>query len=342
MKVRKTLLTLSMMGLVILLAPAAMAQEEASDQPPGLVQVQSEGDVNETYGKTEEGLKANPAVSVVTSVDHAANAQSVGLDLRPTKLLVFGNPMLGTQLMQQNQRVGIDLPQKFLTYEDADGQARVAYNSPEYLAKRYGLQSVEEPLNKIGNALSKLAGKAAGGTVDTSAADAASIEFGEGLVSVESSFSVDETFSRLEGAVQSQEPPSVIASVDHAANAQSVGLDLRPTKLLVFGNPMLGTQFMQDAQTTGIDLPQKLLVYEDVDGRVFVVYNDPYYIAARHGIEGQDEVLQKVSVALDKLATTATTQQMPETGGISILAPSAALLLGAGVILALVARRRTY
>ena len=335
---RKALLTLSMIGLIAILAPAALAQEPGGG-PPGLVQVQGERDVNETSGKIEEGLKANPAVSIVTTVDHAANAQSAGLDLRPTQLVVFGNPMLGTQLMQQNQTVGIDLPQKFLTYEDAGGQTRVAYNSPEYLAKRHGLQGVEEPLNKIGSALSKLAGKAAGGTADTSAANAAGIEPGEGLVSVESSFSVDETFSRLEEAVQSQEPLSVIASVDHASNAQSVGLDLRPTKLLLFGNPMLGTKLMQSAQTVGIDLPQKFLVYEDADGRTFVVYNDPYYIAARHGIEGQDEVLGKVSGALDKLATTATSQPMPETGGASPLMPAAALLLASGTVLALVARR---
>jgi uncharacterized protein (DUF302 family) len=331
-----------MMGLVTILAPAALAQEGAGGQLPGLVQVQSDRGVNETFGKIEEGLQANPAVSIVARVDHTANAQSVGLDLRPTQLVVFGNPMLGTQLMQQNQTVGIDLPQKFLTYEDAEGQTRAAYNSPEYLARRHGLQGTEEPLNKIGNALSKLAGNAAGGAADTSAADAAGIEAGEGLVAVESSFSVDETFSRLEEAVQSQEPLSVIASVDHAANASSVDLDLRPTKLLVFGNPMLGTQLMQEAQTVGIDLPQKFLVYEDAEGRVFVVYNDPYYIAARHGIEGQDEVLQKISGALDKLATTATAQPMPETGGASLLIPAAALLLAAGTVLALVARRRTY
>ena len=336
---RKALLTLSMMGLIALLAPAALAQEPG-DQPPGLVQVQGEGDVNETSGKIEQGLQSNPAVSIVARVDHAANAQSVDLDLRPTKLVVFGNPMLGTQLMQQNQAVGIDLPQKFLTYENAGGQTHVAYNSPEYLAKRHGLQGVEEPLNKIEGALSKLAGNAAGGTADASAANAAGIGSGEGLVSVESSFSVDETFSRLEEAVQSQDPLSVISSVDHAANAQSVGLDLRPTKLLMFGNPMLGTQLMQEAQTAGIDLPQKFLVYEDADGSVFVVYNDPYYIADRHGIEGQDEVLQKVSGALEKLATTATAQPMPETGGVSLLIPVAAFLVAAGTVLALVARRR--
>lgn len=337
---RKALLTLSMVGLVAILAPSVLAQEGAGGQPPGLVQVQSEGDVNETSGKIEQGLQSNPAVSIVARVDHAANARSVGLDLRPTQLVVFGNPMLGTQLMQQNQTAGIDLPQKLLTYEDAGGQTRVAYNSPEYLAKRHGLQGVEEPLNKIGGALSKLAGNAAGGTADISAANAAGIEAGEGLVSVESSFSVDETFSRLEEAVQSQEPLSVVASVDHAANAQSVGLDLRPTRLLVFGNPMLGTQLMQEAQTVGIDLPQKFLVYENADGRVFVVYNDPYYIAARHGIEGQDEVLQKVSGALDKLATTAAAQPMPKTGGASLLIPAAALLVAAGTALALIARRR--
>ncbi len=126
-----------------------------------------------------------------------------------------------------------------------------------------------------------------------------------GLVVTESPRSVAETLDRLEAMLEDG-GLKVVARVDHAANAEAAGKELRPTQLLIFGNPMLGTELMQAAPTAGIDLPQKFLAWEAEDGTVFLAYNDPAYLAERHGIAGQDDVLQQVSDALAKLAQGAT------------------------------------
>lgn len=327
-------------GLMAFMAAPAQAQ---SGSVPGLVEVPSQSGAGETFDRLESSLEENDDVSVVQTVDHSANAESVGLDLLPTRLVLFGNPELGTPLMQESQTAGIDLPQKMLVREDASGATSVGYNSAEYLAGRHGITGANEELGMVDGALSMLATGAAGG--DASAAvtgDAGGAQPGEGLITTESAYGPDETFERLEKAVESNEGLSVVASVDHQANAESVGMDLRPTKLLVFGNPEAGTPLMQSAQTTGIDLPQKALVYEDASGGTRLAYNDPYYLAERHGIEGADQQLAMISTALEGLATEATgTDDLPETGGVSLLAPAAALLLaGSGVLGLLWTRRR--
>lgn len=129
---------------------------------------------------------------------------------------------------------------------------------------------------------------------------------GAGLVTVNSVYGVDETADRLERTLQ-ERGLIVVARVDHAANARRVGKELRPTQLLIFGNPQLGTELIQSRQTAGIDLPQKLLVWEDEGGQAHVTYNDPQYLAQRHGIEGEDQVLTMTSNALNGLASSVTT-----------------------------------
>ncbi len=131
---------------------------------------------------------------------------------------------------------------------------------------------------------------------------------GNGVVNVPSAFSVDESFERLRSRIDQAEPLSVIATVDHAANAQSVGLTLPPTRLIVFGNPMLGTRLMQSERTVGIDLPQKFLIWQSAEGQVFITYNDPAFLARRHGIDEALPVLEQISTALRDLATAAATR----------------------------------
>jgi uncharacterized protein (DUF302 family) len=104
-----------------------------------------------------------------------------------------------------------------------------------------------------------------------------------GLVSVQSRASERETLDRLLAALAARKL-TVFARVDHAAGAASVGLSLRPTEVVIFGNPKGGTALMQDRQSAGIDLPLKVLVWEDADGKVWLTYNDPAWIAQRHGL----------------------------------------------------------
>ena len=126
-----------------------------------------------------------------------------------------------------------------------------------------------------------------------------------GIVTVPSNNSVDQTYQNLKTAIKEKEALSIIAELDHRQNAASVDMELRPTRILMFGNPTLGTPLMQASQSTGLDLPQKMLVYENADGQVFIGYNDPAYLKERHDIEGQDENLKKISKALKNLAEKA-------------------------------------
>ena len=104
----------------------------------------------------------------------------------------------------------------------------------------------------------------------------------DGLVAVKSPYRAKETMDRL-AAVVEQRGLNVFARVDHAAGAAKIGKRLRPTEVLVFGNPQGGTPFMECAQSVGIDLPLKALVWEDAQGQVWLGYNDPAFLARRHG-----------------------------------------------------------
>ena len=105
----------------------------------------------------------------------------------------------------------------------------------------------------------------------------------DGLVAVKSPYSAKDTMSRLEETV-TKRGLTVFARIDHAAGAAKIGKALRPTEVLVFGNPQGGTPFMECEQTVGIDLPLKALVWEDTAAQVWVGYNDPAYLAQRHGV----------------------------------------------------------
>ena len=104
-----------------------------------------------------------------------------------------------------------------------------------------------------------------------------------GLITLSSGYSVRETIDRLAARVTSL-GLTIFARVDHAAGAAQVSMPLRPTELLIFGNPKGGTPLMQDQQTAGIDLPVKALAWEDANGKVWLTYNDAAWIAERHGL----------------------------------------------------------
>ena len=107
----------------------------------------------------------------------------------------------------------------------------------------------------------------------------------DGLINLVSPRSATETMNRLEATVK-EKGFAVIARVDHAAGATKVGKTLRPTELLIFGNPQGGTPLMECAQTAGIDLPLKALVWQDAAGKVMLSYNDPKFLAERHKAAG--------------------------------------------------------
>jgi len=126
-----------------------------------------------------------------------------------------------------------------------------------------------------------------------------------GLVTKKSKFSAGETLDRLEKVLK-KKGIRVFDRISHKKNAEGVKLSLRPTELLIFGNPKLGTHFFTSNQTAGIDLPMKMLAWEDDKGQVWLTYNDPMYITKRHGIKDRDDIAKKMSGALGKFSDIAT------------------------------------
>ena len=130
----------------------------------------------------------------------------------------------------------------------------------------------------------------------------------DGMISLPSPHDVHTTLDRLED-VLGEKGMNVFARFDHAANAAAADLELRPTAVLIFGNPKVGTPLMNCAQSVAIDLPQKMLAWEGEDGQVFIGYNDPGYLKGRHGVAGCDKVLETVSGALAAFAAAAVAEE---------------------------------
>ena len=126
----------------------------------------------------------------------------------------------------------------------------------------------------------------------------------QGLTTIKSSHSAKETMNRLETAVTAK-GLTVFARIDHAAGAATAGLALRPTEVLVFGNAKGGTPLMEAVQTVGIDLPLKALVWQDAAGETWLSYNDPAWLAARHGATGVDAVTANLTGVLKAVADAA-------------------------------------
>ena len=125
-----------------------------------------------------------------------------------------------------------------------------------------------------------------------------------GLVVKKSPYSATETIDRL-ARILKKKGITIAARWSHHQGARDAGIELRPTELIIFGNPEVGSHFFTSAQTAGIDLPMKALAWEDADGQVWLGYNDPRYIADRHGIDDRGDTIRKMTRALDKLTGAA-------------------------------------
>lgn len=126
-----------------------------------------------------------------------------------------------------------------------------------------------------------------------------------GLITLKSMHSVSVTADRLEAGLK-EKGMTVFIRIDHSTGASKVGKVLRPTEVVIFGNPKVGTPLIQCSQSVAIDLPQKALIWQDEDGQVWFSYNDPRYLVDRHKLVGCDAPLEKLTKALGLFAKIAT------------------------------------
>ncbi|PSW20865.1 DUF302 domain-containing protein [Photobacterium sanctipauli] len=127
----------------------------------------------------------------------------------------------------------------------------------------------------------------------------------DGLEVVSSPYTVEQTVENLVKVLE-ENNMSIFGRINHAKAAQEVEIDLRPTELVIFGNPKVGSKLMQCQQSMGIDLPLKVLVFEDEDGKVWLSYNAPSYLEQRHKLVGCNALGKKIATSLAEFSEQAT------------------------------------
>lgn len=129
----------------------------------------------------------------------------------------------------------------------------------------------------------------------------------DGMVNVQSNFNVEETADRMESILK-EKGMTVFNRIKHSEAAAAVGIELRNTELILFGNPKVGSPLMKCQQSAAIDLPQKALIWEDDKATVWISYNNPRYLEKRHNITGCEEVISKIERALAGIAESTATK----------------------------------
>ena len=274
----------------------------------GIVTVETSKSVKEVVGEMTRRLEKARSVSVIAEVDHAKNAESADMQLPATSLLLFSNPGLETPLIADSLGAGLEFPQKVLVWKPSEGEkTKVAFNAPEYVAKRHGVEHLGLFMGRMADGLANVVENSAGVEVpDIPQREDIGIEKGQGVISRESQNGVSDTFDKLAKLVEENDKLKLIAKVDHTQNAKSVNKELRPAKTVIFGNPKMGTPLMKKSPRVALDLPQKMYIYENTYGDILLTFNSPKYLAERHGIDPEAEIIGKMDKALKKIAATAT------------------------------------
>jgi uncharacterized protein (DUF302 family) len=229
---------------------------------------------------------------IVLIVNHTDAAKSVGLELRPTQVIYARQPRILERLtLKRSDTVGIDLPLKFLVYEDENGEIQDTSNPVGYLVDRHDIKPKDFLLRWLQRRVNQF-GKPA-----------------SGLVTIKSSQSLADTVDSLIAEIESRAGagfriPLVLdfTEDDRDRNKHRHRGKLPQQVLIVFGNPNVGTPLMQADQLIGLDLPQEYLVWEHRDGRVHITWNDPFFIAARYNIQGENGRLAAIDAALLAIA----------------------------------------
>lgn len=276
---------------------------------------------NQTFDDTAADLNsaiaaANRYLAQPPPVDHRDGAAGVNLNLRPTTVFFVDDPNRSAPLVAADPRVALDLPARILVYRDSDNDVGVAYNRAAYLDARFDLDDAEDgTLDGYEDDLDDLVNAAAGNNVDNRGS-VAGISDGDGIESVESDNNFGVTVSNLSAAINANTGLGPAATIDFAQRALQYGRALNPTTLFIFGNPSVGTRLMQSSQTTGIDLPQKMLVSQNDAGEVTVYYEQPAFIADRHNIDDRDDQIETINNLLSDLADTATRSSTTSNGAV--------------------------
>jgi uncharacterized protein (DUF302 family) len=242
--------------------------------------------------------------SVVTTLDHHRMAKDAGVYTPPSIATIFSNPLVEAPLLQESQLIGLDLPFKVLCYAEPDtANASLAYTSSEFIQKRHNLDPtlMDDYDRNMSKAIKSFPKEM------VSMTDVTNVEDGFGIVMIKSDFNYTNTVQNLRDIIMAQGDTKWFADVDYQEQASIVGVELRPTILLLFGGPAPGGKAMMTSPKIGLDaFCQKLLVYENEDGEVWIAYNDIVAFAELYyqtSTKPQQMINQRLKMTFTKAVT---------------------------------------
>jgi uncharacterized protein (DUF302 family) len=216
---------------------------------------------------------------IVAEIDHSRLAAAEGEVMPPARVIIFSNPAVNTPILQLEPRSGLDLPFRVLAFAEGDSP-KFTYTTADFLQRRHGLE-FGPALQRYQNDLLATVNSLPEDSI--AAIDAATVSEGMGIVTLKSDFDYNLTINRLRDAILAESDTVWFGEIDYRKEAATLGIDLPPLKLLLWGAPAPGAKAMRDFPRMGLDaFCQKTLVYEASEGQVLVLFNDMPAFAEIH------------------------------------------------------------
>ena len=261
---------------------------------------------DELFEKIVNNVAKEPSLQKVLEIDHSRLGAQEESHMPPAKVLMFSDKKLQSVLLKRNQLVGIDLPLRILAYELVpNGPSKIIYNNYDYLASRYGFSPSGVTRDLFENSMSLALSGINPEKMATFSQDQMQPD---GIVTLESPFDFNETHGRVLEAINSQNDTIIFGTIDFQVQVQDFGVDIPPTKLILFGGPSPGAKAMRNAPTLGLDaFCQKLLVWEDDQQVVHLSFNDLLRVAERQDV-GKSIPLRVIDFRLNRTFSNALSE----------------------------------
>lgn len=273
----------SYMRLVCLVAALSLALQACSGGEP--VEPGRYTQTDQFVTLMTDNVEEAPNLQLVADIDHSRLGHEAGSPMPPSRVLIFSDTKLESELIKLNPMTALDFPLRILAFDSGESQKnQVIYNSFDYIASRYQLND---------GALSALAAQyddaietvTAGIPAEAVASFKNNEMENDGIITLESPYDFEETIARVRAAIESQDDTMYFGTVDFQANGKEIGIDLPPSYMILFGGPGPGGKAMAKATTLGLDgFCQKFLIWQDENGVTHLSFNDLIALARRQGV----------------------------------------------------------
>ncbi|WP_127845075.1 DUF302 domain-containing protein [Psychroflexus aestuariivivens] len=250
-------------------------------------------------------LGTNPGLNIYAHINHKENADKVGMELGENQVFFFDNPRFSSPLIRENPLVALEFPNR-VAFCKKENESFVFSRSGEWIKQRYGLKF--SPALQSYNNLAKTFIKQAS-MAEFAKEDSIKITKHKGIESVKSTKDFKKTVAGIEKVLDENQKIFKVVSLNFKEKAEEINIALEPLHLFIFGNPEVGTQFMQKNPNFSIDLPLRILVRETPDGEVLVYYNDMNFLAEIHNVEFDNDLPTKVNMIVQKIISDGTSTE---------------------------------